>query len=357
MKKTITLISLLLTFSFLVAACGSSAPPAPTGSPGQNGNGNQGQDASDGPLIYGIYKAGDQVWFIDEAAASQRAVEARGGTFIKIDANMDHEENMNAIETAIANNADGVLICIVDQQMSEAVVDRLREADIPVVAVDDALEDANGNKLAPWVGIDAYRIGYATGEWMADYALATGMAEDPNVGLLLITIDTVSSVVPRTEGQIDAFTSRIPNFPEDRIFRGDHDGATNTANDVANTIFLANPEITSWIVMAGNDEGAVGALRALEASPHLDELYSAVMGLGAYLAEDEWDLMGEGTAMVAAAWFSAEAVGTISANMLLDYILDGTPMTMEQAVPAIIVTPQDYREIMRGETAESGEEE
>jgi len=327
-----------------MAACSGSSPPAPTGSPGQNGNQEQVVPTGDGPLIYGIYKAGDQTWFIDEGEASQRAVEARGGTFHFVDARMSPEENMDAIENAIANNADGILLCIVDQTMSQAVVDRLREANIPVVAVDDALEDDNGNKLAPWVGIDAYVIGYATGEWMANYAMETGMADDPNVGLLLLTMETVSSVVPRTEGQYDAFTGRIPDFPSDRIFRADYNGETAMGFEVANTIFLANPEITSWLVMAGNDEGAVGALRALEES-ELD-FYSAVMGLGAYLAKDEWNLMGEATAMVAAAWFSAEDVGTISANMLLDYIIDGTPMTMETAVPAIIVTPHDYQEIM-----------
>ena len=39
---------------------------------------------------------------------------------------------------------------------------------------DDALEDADGNKLAPWVGINAYVIGEANGEWLANYAKENG---------------------------------------------------------------------------------------------------------------------------------------------------------------------------------------
>ena len=43
-------------------------------------------------VVYGIYKAGDQTWFIDEGAAAQEAVEAAGGEFIYVDAKMNPEE-------------------------------------------------------------------------------------------------------------------------------------------------------------------------------------------------------------------------------------------------------------------------
>ena len=33
-------------------------------------------------VVYGIYKAGDQTWFIDEGAAAQEAVEAAGGEIL-----------------------------------------------------------------------------------------------------------------------------------------------------------------------------------------------------------------------------------------------------------------------------------
>ena len=33
-------------------------------------------------VVYGIYKAGDQTWFIDEGEAAKAAVEAAGGTFV-----------------------------------------------------------------------------------------------------------------------------------------------------------------------------------------------------------------------------------------------------------------------------------
>ena len=52
---------------------------------------------------------------------------------------MSPEEYLKAIDNAIANNAVGVVTCIPDQTMSQAAVDKLVEANIPVVAADDAL--------------------------------------------------------------------------------------------------------------------------------------------------------------------------------------------------------------------------
>jgi L-arabinose transport system substrate-binding protein len=114
--------------------------------------------AADGDLlVYGIYKSGDQTWFIDEGAAAQAAVEAAGGTFVYVDAKMNPEEYLKAIDNAVANNATGIVTCIPDQTLSQAAIDEA--GGIPMVAADDALQDDDGNKLAPWVGINAYVIG------------------------------------------------------------------------------------------------------------------------------------------------------------------------------------------------------
>ena len=146
-------------------------------------------------VVYGIYKAGDQTWFIDEGAAAEEAVKANGDSFTYVDAKMSPEEYLKAIDNAIANNAKGIVTCIPDQTMSQAVVDKCKEAGIPIVAADDALQDGDGNKIAPWVGINAYVIGQANGDWLANYAKENGLDSDEECGLLIMTMDTVSSCV------------------------------------------------------------------------------------------------------------------------------------------------------------------
>ena len=293
-------------------------------------------------VVYGIYKAGDQTWFIDEGAAAQKAVEAAGGEFIYVDAKMSPEEYLKAIDNAIANKASGVVTCIPDQTMSQAVVDKLQEANIPVVAADDALQDANGEKLVPWVGINAYVIGEANGEWLANYAKENNLVSDPEVGLLLMTMDTVSSCVPRAEGEYDKFTELCPDFDTNKIFRADYDGTTDKGNTAATAVITAHPEIKKWLVTGANEEGCVGAARALE-SAGLDA-DACVIGLGAYMAKDEFKKEG-GSCMKASAYFSADAVGAGSVNVLLD-IIAGKDVPKETAVDAIVVTPETYKEVM-----------
>ena len=298
-------------------------------------------------MIYGIYKAGDQTWFIDEGAAAEAAAKEAGYDFTFVDAKMSPEEYLRAIDNAIANNAAGVVTCIPDQTMSQAAVDKLAEAGIPVVAADDALQTADGTKIAPWVGINAYVIGEANGAWVAEYAKANNLVSDPECALLILTMDTVSSCVPRAEGEYDKFTELCPEFDTAKIYKADYDGTTDKGNIAAAAVFTAHPEITKWLVTGANEEGTIGALRALESAGLDGE--SCVVGLGAYMAKDEWKKDGEST-MKASAYFSSNAVGAGSVEVLLQ-IIDGQEVTMETAVDAIVVTPETYVEVM-GKDAE-----
>ena len=298
-------------------------------------------------MIYGIYKAGDQTWFIDEGAAAEAAAKEAGYDFTYVDAKMSPEEYLRAIDNAIANNAAGVVTCIPDQTMSQAAVDKLAEAGIPVVAADDALQTADGTKIAPWVGINAYVIGEANGAWVAEYAKANDLVNDPECALLILTMDTVSSCVPRAEGEYDKFTELCPEFDTAKIYKADYDGTTDKGNTAAAAVFTAHPEITKWLVTGANEEGTIGALRALESAGLDGE--SCVVGLGAYMAQDEWKKEGE-RAMKAAAYFSSLSVGAGSVEVLLQ-IIDGQEVTMETAVDAVVVTPETYVEVM-GKDAE-----
>jgi L-arabinose transport system substrate-binding protein len=96
--------------------------------------------------------------------------------------------------------------------------------------------------------------------------------------------------------------------------------------------------------MSGNEETAIGAVRAIETAG-LDK-DSAVIGLGGYLAKDEWNNKGADVAIKAAAYFSADSIGGASAEMLINHINNGTEIPKSTAVPAIVVTPENYKEVM-----------
>ena len=338
MKKILTLLMCATLSIGVLAGCSVEAKPAETAAetPVQG-------EKDDKVVIYGIYKAGDQTWFIDEGNAAKAKAESMGAEFVYVDAKMNPEEALKAVDNAIANKADGILMCIPDQTMSQAIVDKAEEAGIPIIGVDDALE-VNGEKIAPWVGIDGYVIGEANGEYMANYIKDNNLLTDPEVAVMILTMDTVSSVVPRTEGAFDKFTSVLPEFDKAKIYKADTDGTTDKGNTSATALITAHPEVKKWIVMSGNEETAIGAVRAIETAG-LDK-DSAVIGLGGYLAKDEWNNKGADVAIKAAAYFSADSIGGASAEMLINHINNGTEIPKSTAVPAIVVTPENYKEVM-----------
>lgn len=333
-KKVIGVLLSVAMCATMIAGC-STEDPAKT----------SGKGKSDGKLVvYGIYKAGDQTWFIDEGEAAKKAVEAAGGKFIFVDAKMSPEEYLKAIDNAIANKASGIVTCVPDQTMSQAVVEKVTEAGIPIVAADDALQDTSGKKLAPWVGINAYKIGEANGTWLAEYVKENKLEKDKEVGLLVMTMDTVSSCVPRAEGELDKFKELVPDFNASNIYKADYDGTTDKGNTAAAAVITANPQIKKWLVTGANEEGCMGAARALE-SVGLDK-DACVVGLGAYMAKDEWNDKGaDGTCVKASAYFSAESVGAGSVKVLLD-LIDGKKVEQETAVDAEVVTPKTYKDVM-----------
>ena len=363
MKKGLGFVLAVSMAAALAGCSGFDDEPAPITAPAaqaeaaneENADAKDAADNKDGNVasakgvIYGIYKAGDQTWFIDEGEAAKTVVEERGDEFIYVDAKMNPEEYLKAIDNAIANQAKGIVTCIPDQTMSQVVVDKCKEAGIPVVACDDALQNDAGDKLAPWVGINAYVIGQANGDWLAAYAKDNGLVDDETCGLLILTMDTVSSCVPRAEGEYDNFTANCPDFPTERIFKADYDGTTDKGNVAATSVITAHPEIKTWLVTGANEEGTIGAVRALE-SAGLDA-DACVVGLGAYMAKDEWNGKGaDGTCMKAATYFSSDSVGKGSVEVLYDAI-EGGEAALETAVDAIIVTPENYKEVM-GKAAE-----
>lgn len=351
MRKVMALMAAAALAGSALTGCGSSsqettaAADTKTEAAAESKTEAAGDAKSDGKLlVYGIYKAGDQTWFIDEGAAAQKAVEEAGGEFVYVDAKMNPEEYLKAIDNAIANNATGIVTCIPDQTMSQAVITKCEEANMPIVAADDALQDADGNKLAPWVGINAYVIGQANGEWLANYVKENNLASDPEVGLLVMTMDTVSSCVPRAEGELDKFTELCPEFDSSKIYKADYDGTTDKGNTAGAAVITAHPEIKKWLVTGANEEGCIGAARALE-SAGLDKDV-CVVGLGAYMAKDEWNTKGaDGTCVKASAYFSAESVGAGSVEVLLN-LINGGDVKQETAVDAVVVTPEDYKEVM-----------
>ncbi|MCT4619833.1 MAG: arabinose ABC transporter substrate-binding protein [Marinisporobacter sp.] len=336
MKKLLAILLITLLTMGVVTGCGS-----------EKAEDSQTQkEEKDGKIVIaGIYKALDQVWFIDEStAAKEEALKLGADDMLLIDAKMNPDTYLAALDNVISQGVDGILVCVPDQQLSKATVDRAKNAGIPIIAVDDALQDQDGKLLAPWVGIDSYDIGKTIGNFMVDYVKENETMEDVNkTGVLLLTMDTVSSCVPRTKGQLDAWNEKMPDFPKENIFTSDYNGETAKGFDAAAAVITANPNIKTWLVMAPNDEGSVGATRALEQAG-LDK-ESVAIGLGGHLSKGEFER--EYSAFKASAYINSFDVGRTSAKEMIEHVKDGKEIPERQVVSAKMVTKENYKEIMK----------
>lgn len=327
MKKSLTKV-LTIGMSLAMLACLSASAEAVTEAASEEAL----PDIS-GKTIVGIYKMGTAEWFIQEGKASEAVVEKAGGTWKYLDCNQNAATFMDQLNNVITDKVDGVLVCVPDQNLSQTTVDMLDEAGIPVIAVDDALETEDGTHIAPWVGIDGYNIGYTTGEWGVNYINDNNLAGDEEFGILLMTADTVSSCVPRTEGETAAISDKLPDFPEERIFRADCDTSAEDGNQAANAVITGHPEIRKWLVLGVSDESSQGAARAIESAGLGAD--SMVVGLGGYLCADEFS--NPDSCFRAAAYFSARDIGGTAARFMIDYIANGTEIPENYAVGATIV--------------------
>jgi L-arabinose transport system substrate-binding protein len=323
-KRMVGFVSLALVFALALPLFASGT--------------NEASGKKDQLVIAGIYKMGDAEWFLQEGEASRKVVEAAGGKFMYMDAGLDGARYMEMLDNAITQGVDGILTCTPDQNLSQATVNKLKSAGIPVIACDDALQAEDGTKLAPWVGIDAYNIGLGIGDWSVDYIEKNNLVDDKTFAVMLLTADTVSSCVPRTDGQFDRINKAFPKLSsEKRIFRADHDTTAEKGNSAASTVITGNPQIKKWLVLGVSDDGAQGAARALEAAGLAKT--SMAVGLGGYFAPEEFAK--PNSPFKACAYFSAKDVGGTAAQEMIDFLVSGKEIPAIYAVGATIIEPGD----------------
>ncbi|MFV0527775.1 MAG: substrate-binding domain-containing protein [Lachnospiraceae bacterium] len=359
MKRRIVtaIVMATMTLSLLAGCAGSSgsSESSTTSEATQEESTAAAESTSDeGPVIGYICKDLSQQWFIQVTdVLTEKAKELGAKDVILADTSMNPEKYLTALDNMIAQGVDVIIVCPPDQQLSQATVERCNEAGVKVFADADGLIDTDGNHIAPALELDAYKCGYSQGEWLGNYVKDNGLEEDPDTTYLVLTMDTVSSCVPRAEGAMDAFKETASKFDQSKIIRGDYDGTSEKAFDVVAATITANPAVKNWVVTAANEEGAQGAARALEQAG-IDQ-NATVVGLGGYLAKD--DFKKEYSCFKAAGYFMASEDGEAIATAAVEWAKDDSKIPFEEykkdgeeygvyPLGAVMVTAENYQEIM-----------
>jgi len=246
---------------------------------------------------------------------------------------------MQAVDNVIGQGADALMIVVTQQSLGPAVVEKCREAGIPVITIDDTIEDSDGNRI-PHVGLPTVETGVMGGHALAKLAMERDFFAPGNVvKVMQIDMSFLSVVHDRTVGYKAALQEDLPLKDEDFIVQDSKTGMFEENLPVASAILNSNPDVTHWLVTGINDDGAIAPLRVFEENGFPLENVLAC-GLGGYIMSYEEFQKPHNSYIVTKLQPFAE--GEAAVQILYDFITEGKEMPEETLVPGVIVTKDNY---------------
>jgi len=261
-------------------------------------------------------------FFVELRDGAQAEADEKGVDLQVVDAQNDSATQSNQLATA-ASNADAVILNAVDSDAAGPAASQLNDADVPIVAVDRAV---NGADVASFVASD----NVAGGEQAAK-ALAEAVGEQGEV-IVLQGVAGTSASRDRGEG----FTKGIAEFPGITVVAqqtANFDRAT--ALDVTTNLLQAHPDAVG--VFAENDEMGLGAIQALGSRAGTDVKVAAFDG-----TEDGLKAIEAGTMSSTIAQQPGE-LGALAVDQAVKAIDggEGDDGPSDQAVEVITVTKEN----------------
>ncbi|MBC5647942.1 substrate-binding domain-containing protein [Christensenella tenuis] len=353
MKKTMYLVTALLLVAVLVIGCAAPSGTASTApedsAAASSGTSAGGEDsgasgADDAVKIAYVSKQLTNQWFVLEDNGFKDKAAELGIEYIGLDANLDDEACDAAIDNALAQGIDGLALTITNQGNGPSVVEKCREKGIPIVTLDDPIEDMDGNPV-PHVGMPTVEVGIAGGEVLAQYANERGWFDDPNNVVAVMQIDApdITPLRPRLDGYQQALMENTPLTEEDFIYVETSECMLEDSLPVAQATVQAHPEVTHWIVGGVNDDSAIAALKAFEEAGITKDNY-LICGLGGYeMAVEEFE-KGNDSFMTVVLDPYGEA--QVAMEMLYENIVNGTELPLETFVNGKVATLDNWTELI-----------
>lgn len=259
-----TLLSLLLAFVLALSFVGcasiqqESADPEASDLEESTAEASMSDEAA--PLIkVGFAQVGHESgWRLASTASCQQVFsEENGYELLFIDCDQSPDAQMEAVEAFIQQQVDYIIIDPILSTGWTETLEHCDEADIPVIVIDRTIEDSD--LYTAWVGSNFYTEGAASGEWLNAYAEAKGITE---LNILMIEgTEGASAQIGRTEGFLAAAEKYGWNILDAQF--GDF---TQIGGHEVMQSYCRTYEGQFNVVVCQNDDEALGALSAMEAS-------------------------------------------------------------------------------------------
>jgi simple sugar transport system substrate-binding protein len=162
-------------------------------------------------------------------------------------------EMVNAMQTAIAEKADGIAVCLVDPKAFDAATAEAVDAGIPVIAFNADVPSGSPNKRLAYVGQPLFQSGYdAATKWLKQV---------PNGSHVMLEIGVPGSLntQPRLDGYIKAIKDQGNQVTYDVVNAGP-DPATEISR--IESYYLSHKNVKGLFATGGSDTYACGFVSA-----------------------------------------------------------------------------------------------
>lgn len=248
MKKVLTAVLSIATAGVL-AACGSG--PAPSSGSGGGGGGGQ--------ITMGFSQVGaESGWRTANTTSIQDAAKAADVNLKFSDANGEQENQISAIRSFVQQRVSVIAFSPVVRTGWDAVLLEAKNAGIPVILTDRAVDTQEKDVYKTFIGADFVQEGKWAGERTAkEFASAPGPVN-------IVQLEGTTGSDPALE-RTTGFADAIKTNPNLKIIASQSGDFTRSGGKQVMEAFLkANPKID--MVFAQNDDMGLGAVEAIEAA-------------------------------------------------------------------------------------------
>lgn len=328
----------------LVAGC---SPSSGSGSTSTGGQSTTGTTASGDKVKIGfIVKSLADSWFQPETAFAKKEAEKIGVDLLVEEAS-DGSKVMDTISAMASQGAKGIIICAPDVQLGPAIKKACDDKGLKLMSVDDRLVDADGKPLegVPHLGISATKIGESVGQTIVDEMKKRGW-NAADVHGIAPTKEELQTAMERIDGCKSVLVAAgVPaaNIHYTPWKTLDITGAT----DAANTVITQNQNVKHWVCFSSNDDGMMGAVRALESRGFKPE---DIIGVGINgLAVAKEFANGKPSGVFASILLKPRIHGAQTVDMMAEWIKDGKEPPMETYTEGTAITRDNYQEELKAE--------
>jgi L-arabinose transport system substrate-binding protein len=290
-----------------------------------------------------LVKMPEESWFQNEWKFAQKCADKYGFNLVKIGAT-DGDKVLSGIDNLAAQGAQGFVICTPDVRLGPAIVAKAESHNMKVFSVDDQFVGADGKFMdVPYMGISASAIGETVGNALYDEFEKRGWKTE-DTAACAITFDELNTVKERTDGATRALIER--GFPANRIYRS----AEKTTDvpgslDAANILLTQHAKVKHWLIFSVNDEGVLGAVRAME-SRGVNANTMVAIGIGGSTAIPEFEKE-QPTGFFGTVLISPLRHGYETTEYLYKWIKDGVEPPKDTRTAGILVTRKTWKRIMK----------